>query len=158
MREDLYTCADAVEEFDRRARKAILICSPAAEDHADVCDLLAETGWEVYHARNCREALRYFCKDGLEVILCEARLPDGTWKDVLSYLAEMMNPPALIVASRVADEQLWAEVLHLGGQDVLAKPFEGREVRHAVANARRHQDPASRLSTSRRKAFSAAAP
>jgi hypothetical protein len=32
------------------------------------------------------------------------------------------------VFSRLADEYLWAEVLQLGGYDVLLKPFEEEEV------------------------------
>jgi DNA-binding response OmpR family regulator len=38
----------------------------------------------------------------------------------------------LIVCSRLADERLWAEVLNLGGYDVLAIPFHAGEVEHTV--------------------------
>jgi len=44
-------------------------------------------------------------------------------------------PPLLIVASRLADERLWAEVLNLGGYDVLLKPFEPAELRRVIGNA-----------------------
>jgi hypothetical protein len=43
--------------------------------------------------------------------------------------------PLLIVASRLADEYLWAEVLNLGGHDVLAKPFQGAEVQWVLESA-----------------------
>jgi FixJ family two-component response regulator len=36
------------------------------------------------------------------------------------------------VCSHLADEYLWAEVLNLGGCDVLAKPFEDHEVLRAA--------------------------
>jgi DNA-binding response OmpR family regulator len=49
-----------------------------------------------------------------------------------------VNPPDLIVASRLADEYLWAEVLNLGGYDVLAKPFNAEEVRRVVGLACEH--------------------
>ncbi len=37
-------------------------------------------------------------------------------------------PTAVIVASRLADEHLWVEVLNLGGHDVLLTPFDRNEL------------------------------
>ena len=47
----------------------------------------------------------------------------------------MANPPSLIVASRLADDRLWADALTLGAFDVLAKPFERMEVVRSVSSA-----------------------
>ena len=43
--------------------------------------------------------------------------------------------PALIVVARVGDERLWAEVLNLGGYDVLAKPLDPAEVDYVISAA-----------------------
>jgi DNA-binding response OmpR family regulator len=48
----------------------------------------------------------------------------------------------LIVTSRTADEHLWAEVLNIGGYDVLPQPFNRDEVERVVAAARRHFETA----------------
>jgi DNA-binding response OmpR family regulator len=69
------------------------------------------------------------------VVICERDLPDGDWKVILSALRRLEKAPLLIVCSRVADEYLWAEVLNLGGWDVLAKPFDAREVTWSVGLA-----------------------
>ena len=60
--------------------------------------------------------------------------------------------PNLVVTSRLADDRLWAEVLNLGGWDVLSTPFEAAElirVLFAASPSRlrlRHQaDSAARL-------------
>jgi FixJ family two-component response regulator len=45
------------------------------------------------------------------------------------------RPPKLIVASSGADSALWAEVINLGGYDVLAKPWSDRELFLAVSQA-----------------------
>jgi hypothetical protein len=45
------------------------------------------------------------------------------------------RPPNLIVSSRLADDRLWAEVLNLGGYDVLARPFNRVEVIRVVQAA-----------------------
>jgi DNA-binding response OmpR family regulator len=50
----------------------------------------------------------------------------------------MAHPPLFIISSRLADERLWAEALNLGAYDVLAKPFDAREVLHAFSRALRH--------------------
>jgi len=62
------------------------------------------------------------------VVLCERDHADGNWEDLLKAIVRLPAPPNLIVFSRLADESLWAEVLNLGGYDVLIKPFEPEEV------------------------------
>jgi len=44
----------------------------------------------------------------------------------------------LIVTTRLADECLWAEVLNLGGFDLISKPFYEKEVTWVMESARRH--------------------
>ncbi len=119
-------------------REAILLVSPISEDHSFLVPLLGAIGRKTYCARNYREAVTALCRDRIAVVLCECDLPDGKWKDLLSQVAPMSDPPCLIVTSRVADERLWAEVLNLGGYDVLAKPFDAQEVRRVVALACEH--------------------
>ena len=57
-------------------------------------------------------------------------------------------PPMFIVTSRLADDALWAEVLNVGGYDLLLKPFRAEEVirmvhvaatQNPLAKANRHQ-------------------
>jgi hypothetical protein len=47
----------------------------------------------------------------------------------------MPVPPQLIVADRLADELLWAEVLNLGCYDLLTTPFAAEEVLRVVPMA-----------------------
>jgi hypothetical protein len=54
-----------------------------------------------------------------------------------------------VVTSRTADDYLWAEVLNVGGYDVLAQPLERDEVERVVASARRHFDVRPRTVTAR---------
>ncbi|MFB3828373.1 MAG: hypothetical protein ACE15B_16510 [Bryobacteraceae bacterium] len=61
-----------------------------------------------------------------------------TWRDLLDQTTRMPHAPVFIVASRLADDALWAEVLNLGGYDVLAKPFDRREVFHVLGHGWRH--------------------
>lgn len=51
----------------------------------------------------------------------------------------------MIVANRLADDGLWVEALNLGVFDLLAKPFDSREMLRTVPTACRRQDTRSRL-------------
>jgi DNA-binding response OmpR family regulator len=109
---------------------------PPGEDRTSLDQILVHSEWQLQFActlEETRTALRAF---PFTVILSEGHLSDGhCWKDVLHALHGMSNPPALIVADRLADDALWGEVLNLGGYDLLTKPFNAREVLHAVTTA-----------------------
>ena len=47
---------------------------------------------------------------------------------MLAHAGGMNDPPLLIVTSRLADDRLWTEALNLGAYDVIAKPFDRKEV------------------------------
>ena len=72
------------------------------------------------------------CRSRVPVIVCERRLPDGNWLDLLGQISLLPSPPRLIVTAANADEALWTEVLNMGGYDVLMKPLDGDEVRRVL--------------------------
>ena len=69
------------------------------------------------------------------VIIVDADLLDGTWRDFLSLGKSVSDSPLVIVASGLADDRLWAEALNVGAYDVLTKPFRASEVFHSVSLA-----------------------
>jgi DNA-binding response OmpR family regulator len=109
----------------------VLVVSASAEAGDRLADLLRQGSWTVRPAQSCSEAIDHLSVHSTPVVICESSLPDGTWKDLLD------KAPQLIVTARTADEALWAEVLNLGGYDVLAQPFDGTEVVRVVVAARR---------------------
>jgi DNA-binding response OmpR family regulator len=113
----------------------VLSVSPNLEDHAILRRILHGLPWEVSAVANCKEAIGRLSREPVSLIFCESVLEDGTWKNILGYIRKDAHAPLLIVTSRVADDFLWAEVLNLGGYDVLAKPLNPKEVRHVFATA-----------------------
>jgi DNA-binding response OmpR family regulator len=113
----------------------ILAITPNEDDHHTLQLIFNHRNWRLHKARTYGEARPILRESKAAVVICERDLPDGTWKDVLYELALMENSPQLIVVSRLADDHLWAEVLNLGGYDVLQKPFEPSEVMRAVSMA-----------------------
>jgi DNA-binding response OmpR family regulator len=89
---------------------------------------------------NLQLALERFQPD---VVLTDSALNSGeSWRDVLRTAQERDGAPPVIVSSRLADDRLWAEVLNLGGYDLLVTPFSAREVHAVVHGAYRSRDNA----------------
>ncbi|HSW49789.1 MAG TPA: hypothetical protein VLH09_06410 [Bryobacteraceae bacterium] len=116
----------------------LLLVSPLGEDIRCLGRLLSGSGWSVRPARTCREGAVLLRESAAAVVICERDLPDGDWRHILGASALLAPPPSLIVISRLADEFLWAEVLNLGGWDVLGRPLREEEVLLAVDSAWQH--------------------
>ncbi len=120
-------------------RKRTILLVGAVEDRtAEAPSVFSQFQWPAERAKSCREAVPLISRDLHRVIVSEKDLPDGNWKDILEAASAREHPPLLIVTSRLADEYLWAEVLNLGGYDVLTKPFDRDEVRRTVSLAWQH--------------------
>jgi DNA-binding response OmpR family regulator len=111
----------------------VLSVSALDEDHVILRHIFSHSNWQLHCVGNVTEAVEFVRKTPVSVVICERDLPDGNWKDMLSALMIEEPAPVLIVTSRAADDYLWAEVLNLGGGDVLAKPFEAKEVFWSVS-------------------------
>jgi DNA-binding NtrC family response regulator len=113
----------------------ILSVSAAAEDHIAVRKSLPDISCWVQTAESCHTAFESLRYGRISIVVCERDLPDGNWRDVLEWVGSPPEGPFVIVTSRLADEWLWAEVLNLGGFDLLAKPFNAEETRHVLETA-----------------------
>jgi DNA-binding NtrC family response regulator len=106
----------------------VLFVTPIDADHIRLAWIVSHSRWELHRATGCREALAFLREQHFGVVIANSELPDGTWQDFLDELATLPHPPNLVVASRLADERLWAEALNLGAYDLLPTPFEPDEV------------------------------
>ncbi len=128
--------------MEQTLSRAILYVSPEYHDQASLRRILHDA-IRVIPAATCRQALRCLTRVHVPVVLCDCALPDGSWLDLLHRLDGGHDSPVLIVSSSTADEYLWAEVLNLGGFDVIAKPFRAAEVLHVLETARGHRSRAA---------------
>ena len=130
-----------------------LAVSPFEADLSFLQRMFDDADWKLFTAHTYKEGMAQLSRELIPVVLCDCQLPDGNWKDVLSRLAPMLEPPRLIAVSRHADERLWLEVLNLGGFDLLATPFHEVEAGYAIGTAwldwkyARHQSAHSRRHT-----------
>jgi DNA-binding NtrC family response regulator len=132
----------------------VLIASPFDEDYEALCRIRGASGechWRIRFVRTCQEAWMALHQETVDVILAECDFPDGLgWKQLLDEVQNTGGFQPVIVASRHADDCLWAEVLNLGAYDVLMKPFDGEETVRVVAMAMRQAQNA-RYAVERRR-------
>ena len=81
------------------------------------------------------EVLKAVKRYRVSAVLFDHDTHTGHWQALLRDFAGIDRAPALIICSRRADERLWAEVLNLGGFDVLITPLQRDEVTRVVCAA-----------------------
>ena len=114
--------------------RVLTIC-PQPEDRVRLHEILRRYRFRLDEAVTWRDGAKRLALNRPQVLICEATLPDADWKEVLGQAASLKNAPRVIVISRLADESLWAEVLNLGGYDVLPTPLIHDEVARIVGLA-----------------------
>jgi DNA-binding NtrC family response regulator len=114
---------------------AVLFISPDSAQAENVTEMLRPATLGLDHAACLADARIMLAKHPYRVILTEAELPDAVWTDVIDLTYDLGVFPAIIVTRLTADDVFWAEVLNLGAYDLLAQPFDEREVRRILANA-----------------------
>lgn len=122
----------------------VLAVSPNRDDLNALHEILNHSNWVLREARSCRQAIDELRKEPAGVIVCEHSLPDGSWRDVQYAVSGMDSPPPVVVSSLHADDRMWAEVLNLGGYDVLPEPFDRNEVVRILSLAWLHWKDHSR--------------
>jgi len=117
--------------FDRAA----LLVSAAGEDYDLLGKVFSQEGWTLYLAPGFDAAVAFLRENSVPVVVTERDLLSSSWKDLFAATRQLPRAPLFIVAARLADEGLWAEVLNLGGFDVLCKPFRTKEVMWVLNSA-----------------------
>ena len=136
----------AARENGSANRVTVLAIGPADEHFANLSGLLRRSEetmcpgstWLLKCSPTLESASPVLHSDRIPIVLCESGLPDGNWRNVLEEVAKLDRPSLVIVASRHADERLWAEALNLGAWDVLSKPYNCEEVIRVFTHAWLH--------------------
>jgi DNA-binding response OmpR family regulator len=123
------------------SRSRLMAVLPTREDRAALQRIIGPCRWELQWTRTCEEAIDAFGRTSPPIVICDRHLPDGDWRQLWDLLARELKPPMFIVTSKLADDALWAEVLNLGGYDLLLKPFRAEEVIRMVHAAAREPLP-----------------
>jgi DNA-binding response OmpR family regulator len=115
----------------------VLSVSPFDDDHRRLQAIFSHSNWNLSLARSCDEAVDYVRQNHTPIVISEQELAGMCWRSMLRrlHMLDLRPVPRLIVSARLADDQLWSEVLNLGGYNVLEKPFDASEVCWVVSHA-----------------------
>jgi len=137
------------------ANRTIVAVFPSGEDRTSLINIFGRSKWKLQFTSTLAET-QAALSPAPGAVISGARLCDGhSWNDLLCEMQKMECPAPLIVGDRLADERLWAKVLNLGGYDLLAKPFNAKEVLHVVSTACRRTEHIQEMARLREQALSA---
>lgn len=69
------------------------------------------------------------------VFLCDSDWPSAPWHVMVRTFASSPTRPLVILASNMADEDLWQELMRCGGHDLVAKPLRLEDLNCALSLA-----------------------
>ena len=120
----------------------LLLVSPDEADHIALRRIMDHSEWTLLEAHDQAEAEKMLIGVPVAAVLADSIC----WRALLPRMRAMDFP--LIVADRLADERLWAEVLNLGACDLVSKPFDAKEVLHVLSMANRRETQLPRIPVS----------
>lgn len=113
----------------------ILVVTPYRTTYDLIAEGLAGEDVEVYSASCLQEAaLRLVAAPPRPIVLYDTDT-SGEWRVALENFLLIRHESCIILLSRLADDQMWMDVLEYGGYDLLMKPFRPMEVRSVVRGA-----------------------
>ena len=130
----------------------ILIVSQRTGIYLSIARMLRDADIEVAAADSLPRSLDRLRQQDVSIVICDRDLPGGGWKALLVAMDGIPAAPPLVVTARDADDKLWAEVLNLGGYDVLAQPLDATEVQRVLLQAERRSTALRALTSEQERA------
>jgi DNA-binding NtrC family response regulator len=103
-----------------------------------VSTMVESDGIRVYHADSLQDAESTLKLTRARVLLTNTKCRNGNWREALELSLRTHPQAALVVAARLADENLWLGVLEQGAYDLIVKPFQSEELVRILRNAHTH--------------------
>ena len=103
-------------------------------------DYLRTEAYEVVCASNGRDACRLFDEGGIGLVLLDLMLPGLTGEEFIAQMRQKKTMPIIVLSAKAGLEDK-VNVLRLGADDFIPKPFDNLEVLARVeAQLRRVED------------------
>jgi DNA-binding NtrC family response regulator len=136
----------------------ILVVSAELENRRALASILNREGWDTVCASKVTECQEALHNTPVNLVFCDRRLTDGSYRDVLAITRNLNRKVRVIVTSRLADWDEYLEALHHGAFDLIASPCQPTDVVWAIIQAKREdQETAAFVAPAANKARSAVA-
>jgi DNA-binding NtrC family response regulator len=121
---------------------SVLLVHNEADAFRGLEQTLREQEIRTYHAHYCAEARRLLRRSiPVDLVLTDAVLADGTWKDVIRLARELANDAPVIVMSRVVNMSLYLDTQDGGAADFMVPPMAPRDLAYILRGAMQRTVP-----------------
>lgn len=101
-----------------------------------VCTLFEANGYQVFHARKCKEALMMTVSYMPDLIVLDLGLPDADGISFLKEVRKQFTLPIIVLSARSTETDK-VEALDAGANDYVTKPFSSGEFLARIRSALR---------------------
>lgn len=115
----------------------ILVVSSEFSNCNALRDILSREGRKAIYASTVGECEEMFVKQDIDIVFCERRLTDGTYRDILAMTCSWRPRVRLVVTSRLADWDEYLEAVHDGAYDLIASPIQTKDIVRVLNQAQR---------------------
>ena len=105
----------------------ILIVEDDIHINEMLCELLSKNGYVTASAYSGTEALLILPQGGFALVLLDLMLPGKTGEEVLSEIRKGQDIPVIVLTAR-ADKETTTQLLRMGADDYVSKPFDNNEL------------------------------
>lgn len=113
----------------------VLIALATPEARTAISRALPTSGLDPVFTSSVRELRSILSQESVDVVICEDRLNDGDYRDVLNVMASRLRRVPVVVASHVDDTREYLEAMKLGAFDFIAAPYRRAEVEWIIEHA-----------------------
>jgi DNA-binding response OmpR family regulator len=119
-----------------KERQKILVVDDEEKILELISSYLEADGYEALRAKNGREAMDFFTKYSVSLILLDLMLPGLSGEEVCRQIRKVSNVPVIMITAK-ADEEHIIHGLNIGADDYVCKPFSPRQLMARVQAALR---------------------
>lgn len=105
----------------------ILVIEDDVTINSLLCRVLSQSGYEVDHAENGYDGMEKALKNDYELILMDLMLPLKSGDEILRSLRQAKKTPVIVLSAK-SDVTDRIDLLRLGADDYICKPFDVDEV------------------------------
>jgi DNA-binding response OmpR family regulator len=118
----------------------LVLITPDDDLYLSVQKAAKHCGWELLRARSVEQSLQTLNRFPARLVIYDWTPEDEDWRSAIDRLSARPDRPCILLASRVIDEYLWAELVTHGGFDVIHRSADPEQLIRAVQFAHRSTD------------------
>ncbi len=122
----------AWSDDERRYRTNVVALVVSDEDRKVLRSISDRESVEIHFAESRVDAWDALTRLNSPLVLYDRDWPDAEWRTTVQAFSSSSHRCCVILASRVADDYLWQELIRCGGYDLLTKPFRPDDVARAL--------------------------